>query len=43
MRNPATRRAALLATALAATLGLVASAEAQTSIKIGYAISWLAP
>ena len=39
-----TRRAALLAAATcAATLGLAAIAEAQTSIKIGYAISRTGP
>ena len=43
MRKSITRRAAILLTAGAATLGLVATASAQTSIKIGYAISKTGP
>jgi branched-chain amino acid transport system substrate-binding protein len=43
MRTQITRRAALLLTACAATLGLVATATAQSSIKIGYAISKTGP
>lgn len=43
MRTFVARRLALLVTACAATLGVVASAAAQTSIKIGYAISRTGP
>lgn len=43
MSKPVTRRTTLLATAIAATLGLTATAAAQNSIKIGYAISRTGP
>ena len=43
MRTSITRRAALFLTACTASFALVATASAQTSIKIGYAISKTGP